>query len=509
MYPINMLDFFEDTARRNPDRIAIYDKDDAVAFGQLRARALALAEIIRDELGGDTARIIGMHAPKSAAAITMQLAILYSGNAYMNLNVNDPMRRQQAIVDTIHPALVLSSSPDFKPGNVKTVFYDYGGAPDRPRDEAAIAVRYQRLIDTDPMCVINTSGSTGVPKGIALSHRNFIDFMGAVRAEGLVGEAETAASLVPIVFDVYSFELCLLMAQAFTLVLVPHSLAAFPRRILELMAAKKVTFIFWVPTIMVNIANMKLLDAIGLPDLKQVWFIGEVFPTPHFNYWRTRLPHAQFANFYGPAEITIACFYHIANAVIPDGESIPLGKPLRNTAALILDEEGKEVRATGKLGELCIRGSGVSLGYCNDFEKTRGAFTQNPLNHSWPERIYHTGDLVAYNDKNDLIYKGRKDNMIKIRGYRVELGEIDRAAVALLEEVKNCCSVYSREKQKIALFYEAEKELEPASALKRLASGLPRYMLPSVLIRLEAMPMNANGKLDRKKCGELFQKMEN
>lgn len=507
MYPINMLDFFEETVKRQPTRISIHDNEEAITFAQLRNKALALAEVIREALDGKVTQIIGVHAPKSSSAVVMQLAILYSGNAYMNLNVNDPMLRQQAIVDTICPVLIISSTPDFRPQNVKTIFYDYKNAPASPQAEVPIAAYYQQLIDADPMCVINTSGSTGVPKGIALSHRNFIDFMGAVKTEGLVQEAGIAASLVPIVFDVYSFELCLLMAQAFTLVLVPHSLAAFPRRILELMIAKKVSFIFWVPTIMVNIANMKLLDSINLPDLRQVWFIGEVFPTPHFNYWRSKLPGVQFANFYGPAEITIACFYHIANVVIPDNESIPLGKPMRNTAALILDEEGNEVNIPGVLGELCIRGSGVTLGYCNDFEKTNRSFTQNPLNKSWPERIYHTGDLVAYNNKNDLIYKGRRDNMIKIRGYRVELGEIDRVAVALLEEVANCCSVYSKEKQKIALFYEAETDLEPASVLKRLASGLPRYMLPTVFIRLEALPMNTNGKLDRKKCSELFSEM--
>ena len=224
-----------------------------------------------------------------------------------------------------------------------------------------------------------------------------------------IGNNEVIGSLSPSVFDIYSFELCMLMAKGSTMVLLPGTLAAFPADLLKIMQQKQISFIFWVPTIMVNIANMDLLTKISLPDLKTVWFAGEVFPTKQFNYWKKQLPSARFVNLYGPIEITLDCTYFIIEREIRDDEPIPIGFPCRNTDILILNEQNISA-GINEEGELCVRGSSLAMGYYNNPEKTTAAFVQNPLNTSYPEIIYRTGDQVLMNDNGEIIFKGRKES---------------------------------------------------------------------------------------------------
>ena len=278
---------------------------------------------------------------------------------------------------------------------------------------------------------------------------------------------------------------------------IPDSLSAFPASILKLLEQHKVTFLFWVPTIMVNIANMDLLSQIQLPSLKTVWFAGEVFPTKQFNYWRKQLPQTLFANLYGPIEITLDCTYYIVEREIRDEEPIPIGYPCRNTDVLILDEDNRQVVKANEEGELCVRGTSLAMGYYNNPEKTSAAFVQNPLNHSYPETIYRTGDVVYVNDLGEIVFKGRKDTLIKHMGYRTELGEIEHIIINKLKLVRNGCVVYNFAQKEITLFYESEQEITPAEFRQKIGRELPKYMLPTVFHRLDELQRNTNGKIDR------------
>lgn len=242
---------------------------------------------------------------------------------------------------------------------------------------------------------------------------------------------------------------------------------------------------------------MGLLEQIKLPDLRLVWFAGEVFPTKQFNIWRKDLPQTKFANFYGPIEITLDCVYYNIERIIADDEPIPIGKPFRNTSILILDEDNHNITEQGKEGELCVRGTSLAMGYYNNPEKTSAAFVQNPLNHSYPEIIYRTGDVVFINQLGEIVFKGRKDSLIKHMGYRVELGEIEHVIINTLKLVKNGCVVYHYQKKEITLFYENPTEITPAEFRKAISNMLPKYMIPSVFIRLDEMQRNTNGKIDR------------
>ena len=242
---------------------------------------------------------------------------------------------------------------------------------------------------------------------------------------------------------------------------------------------------------------MNLLGQVNLPTLRLVWFAGEVFPTKQFNMWRHSLPQTKFANFYGPIEITLDCVYYNIEREIADDEPIPIGKPFRNTGILILDEFDTLVTEANKEGELCVRGTSLAMGYYNNPEKTSAAFVQNPLNKSYPEIIYKTGDIVFMNDYGEIVFKGRKDTLIKHMGYRIELGEIEHIIINTLKLVQNGCVVYNHKKKEIILFYESEKEITPAEFRKLIGQSLPKYMMPVVYIKLKELKRNTNGKIDR------------
>jgi acyl-coenzyme A synthetase/AMP-(fatty) acid ligase len=156
-----------------------------------------------------------------------------------------------------------------------------------------------------------------------------------------------------------------------------------------------------------------------------------------------------------------------------------------------------QLATTGEQGELCVRGTSLALGYYNDWEKTRKAFIQNPLNTSYPETIYCTGDLVCRNEQGEIIYLGRKDSQIKHNGYRIELGEIE-TAVHGTNMVDHCCVVYDSTNKRIAIFYQSEQELAMAEFRRSLLAVIPKYMIPTVFNRVEELRLSANGKIDRK-----------
>lgn len=497
---INIMDNFDNVARQHPGKTAVIDNGRSCSFCDLHASVVRNALRISSILGGGKNKIVAVMLPKSMETIVSDLAILYSGNAYMNLDANAPRLRLEAILAQTTPALIIAPAGAVPESNIPCIAIEdiRGDEMTKQMSEEARSLRGE-CIDTDLACLINTSGSTGVPKAVALAHRGFIDFMNAVDNAGLMLEKAIMGSLSPAIFDIFSFELCMLAIKGSSISLLPEKMAAFPVRLLQIMAETHVNFIFWVPTIMVNIANMDLLGKVELPDLKMVWFAGEVFPTAKFNYWRECLPEVVFANFYGPIEITLDCLYFVVKNKLPDNEPIPIGRPFANTSVLVLDDDDREILAgeMGREGELCVRGSSLALGYYRNPEKTAAAFVQNPLNHSYPEIIYRTGDIVAWNEAGDLMFLGRKDTLIKRYGYRIELGELEHVAVDELKLAHNCCALYYPQKQKIVLVYEAPEPVPDKELARKLATVLPRYMLPNEFRHVKEMPRNANGKIDR------------
>jgi len=290
----NLLNYFDQTVACYPDKTAIIDEDKTIVFSELSQRSRKLSWIISSMTEGVLCRPVAVYTKKCIGSVISDIAIMYSGNAYMNLDVKTPSVRIGGILSLIEPVLVITDDSNAKAlaemwPLEKTINLDEIDFDRLIDNQADIDKTLSSMIDTDPLCIINTSGSTGVPKGVVLNHRSFLDFTEWAKEVAGIGENEVIGCLSPIVFDIYSFELCMLMSRASIMVLLQESMAAFPARILQTLIDRKVTFIFWVPTIMVNIANMGLLEKLPLPDLATVWFAGEVFPTKQLNIW-SRFP---------------------------------------------------------------------------------------------------------------------------------------------------------------------------------------------------------------------------
>lgn len=498
----NLIEYFLETVSRFPDQIAVVENDLKIDFKTLYNKVFSLAEYILNK-GNILNEPIAIYLPKSINCVVANLGVMYTGNAYLNLDVKSPIQRICNILDLVTPKYVITTANYVDV--LKTVYDEQkiiiiDNIDFSERDLSNDNYYFKRLeeysLDTDMSCIINTSGSTGTPKSVALNHKSFIDFIEVSDDVFNFSTQEIIGSLSPVIFDIYSFELCLLMAKASCIVVLPEHLAAFPIKILEVLEKEKISFIFWVPTIMVNIANMDLLTKVDLSTLKLVWFAGEVFPTKQFNYWYKILINTKFANLYGPIEITLDCTYFIVDREFEDNEPLPIGIPYRNTDIIILTDDNRRV-VFGEEGELCVRGTSLALGYYNNPEKTAAAFVQNPLNNHYPEIIYRTGDIVAYNERGEIVFKGRKDTLIKHQGYRIELGEIEHVAVNTLKIVKNACCVYDRSNKEIVLIYENETEITPTILRTELLKSLPKYMIPSSFKFVEGMPRNPNGKIDR------------
>lgn len=498
---INLIEYFTDTVANKYDNTAVIDGERFITYAELDLKARALATVIIKECACIN-EPIALYLPKGIESVYSDIAITYSGNVYMNLDIKNPRERISNILALIKPKAIITDAihalnlSDIVPQSIKLINLEDISITDVKGIEF-FKEHLSSLIDVDPYCIINTSGSTGTPKGVVLNHRSFIDFMSQTLQEYNFSSSDVIGSLSPLIFDIYSYELCVMMAKGATMLVIPDTYSAFPVKILDLMRKYNVTYIFWVPTIMVNIANMNLLGQVNLPTLRLVWFAGEVFPTKQFNMWRHSLPQTKFANFYGPIEITLDCVYYNIEREIADDEPIPIGKPFRNTGILILDEFDTLVTEANKEGELCVRGTSLAMGYYNNPEKTSAAFVQNPLNKSYPEIIYKTGDIVFMNDYGEIVFKGRKDTLIKHMGYRIELGEIEHIIINTLKLVQNGCVVYNHKKKEIILFYESEKEITPSEFRKLIGQSLPKYMMPVVYIKLKELKRNTNGKIDR------------
>lgn len=499
-----VIDYFEKCALVNhADKVALVDGADPIGSYTFRdwgfyASCCAASIIAKTKAVN---RPIAVFLPKSAKTLIADLGILYTGNCYTNLDTSLPVQRTRSILENLQPDLIFTSA------EFLACLHDAGVADDKillmetiytnrtPADPQLLKEKLAAVIDTDPVCIINTSGSTGIPKGVVLSHRGIIDFIDWFNVKFPMDDGDVIGSLSPFFFDGYIVGLYMSMINGARIDIIPSELAMFPVRLAEYLSNKRISFIFWVPTVMVNIANVDAFNGLDLGCLKTVCFAGEVFPTKHLNYWRAKVPSACFINLYGPIEISVICTYYVVDREFAEDEMIPIGFPCSNTGLLVLNEEDMPT-GCGEPGELCVRGSSLAHGYWNDPEKTSRAFVQNPRNLHYPELIYRTGDIVYKNERGELVFVGRKDFQIKHYGYRIELGEIEGSAVAM-DEIDNACVLYDKSAKQIVLYYEAREELKVALIRSHLLKTLPKYMLPNVISRLAEMPRNPNGKIDR------------
>ena len=496
----NVTYWLDQTADRLPDKVAFADERKAVTFGELRSQARALAGQILAR--GFFKSPVAVYMEKGVDMLVSFMGAAYSCNFYSPIDIGMPASRVDEILEVLQPSLVITTAA------LRDTFAQYAYQGDYlifeeavllPEDGQIVDSARDRGIDTDLLYVLFTSGSTGIPKGVTISHRSVIDYIDWVTETFQITKEDTFGNQAPFYFDNSILDIYSTIKSGATTYIIPKNLFAQPVPLLEYLRENQINTIFWVPSALIVVAKLKAFRNVDLSDtLRRVLFCGEVMPNRQLNVWRKFLPNVLYANLYGPTEITDACTYYIVDREFSDDEPLPIGVPMANTDIIVLNGQDKPV-AEGEVGELCVRGTSLSMGYYNNPEKTGEVFVQNPLNPHVPEIIYRTGDLVKYNEYGELVYLSRKDFQIKHMGHRIELGEIE-TAVSSLEEIALCCCLYDEKRQKIVLFIE--EQLDKAYINERIARLVPEYMLPNKVITLETMPINANGKIDRVKLKE-------
>ena len=487
----------ERAAKLFADRPAVEDEVRTLTYKAYRAEARAIgSELLRR---GSAGKPVVFYLPKSADMLCGFMGAMYAGSPYAPVDSHIPMNRLEKIVESLEPSLIvtngdLAANLDGVPlENTRVALIEE--LQKAEIEDSLVDTALSKVVDSDPIYIMYTSGSTGTPKGVTIPHRGIIDYAHWVLDTFRFDETTVMANQAPFYFDNSTFDIYGSLLCGGKLILTPEVLMMFPVRLPEFLAEKEVTSIFWVPTVMINVANSGILETVSLPKLKNVSFCGEVMPNKQLNIWRRFLPHCTYANLYGPTEITDVCCYYVVDREFADTDPLPIGKACENMRVVILTEDNKAAKV-GEQGELCVIGSGVALGYWNNPEITNKVFVQNPLAGEYRERMYRTGDL-AYRDEDGLIqFCGRKDNQIKLKGNRIELGEIETAAMAV-EGVENAAAVFDAENELIALFVETQGTLPLRRFNLELKKHIPQYMLPGKLFPMEKLPHTANDKIDR------------
>ena len=500
----SVLPWLDETAKRLPNKLALQDISGNITYQEYRSKSLAIAYKIVELNKGEMKKPVVVYLEKGKEVLVSFMGVAYSGCFYSPIDTEMPQSRVDKILEVLKPEIVITTNKlktNFEKFNFYGSYIIYEETICSEEDETAVKPYTEKIVDTDLLYVLFTSGSTGVPKGVSICHRSVIDYTDWVTETFNITQKDTFGNQAPFYFDNSILDIYSCMKTGATLNIIPKKLFFQPVPLLEYIKYNKINTIFWVPSALIVVSKLKAFRNVDLSDtLKRVLFCGEVMPNKQLNIWRKFLPNVTYANLYGPTEITDACTYYIVDREFSDDEPLPIGIPMSNTDILVLNDEDKLV-TDDEVGELCVRGTSLAMGYYNNPEKTRSAFVQNPLNKAVPEIIYRTGDLVRYNEYREIIYISRKDFQIKHLGHRIELGEIETAISSLEEVTLNCC-LYDEKNQKIVLFVDAQVDRDYIK--ERIEKLVPEYMIPGKVIYLENMPINANGKIDRIKLKELM-----
>lgn len=497
----NVLEYLEQTWSRVPDKVAYANEKDTLTFKEVYDHSRAIGTFLAQK--GYYKEPVVVFMEKHPNAIASFYGVVYSGCYYVPIDEEMPRHRIELIFKTLDPRAMIADdkmAAVAKEFNYSGEIFLHDEIISTPPDGAQLDEIRSHAIDTDPIYIVFTSGSTGVPKGVIACHRSVIDYIEQLSEVLKVSGDTVFGNQTPLYFDACLKELYPTLKFGATAYLIPKQLFMFPVKLVEFLNEKKINTVCWVVSALTMISSMKTFDKVKPEYLTTIAFGSEVFPIKQYNIWKDNLPEATFINLYGPTEATGMSCYYVVDRDFALDDVIPVGRPFKNTDILLLDENDKEA-AFGMSGEICIRGAGVTLGYFRNPEKTAEAFVQNPLNPNYPETIYRTGDIGKYNERGELVFISRKDYQIKHMGHRIELGEIE-AVVNINDGIRSACCVFDDEKKKIVLYYTGD--IPKAELITFLKEKLPRYMIPNVTIRLDALPLTPNGKTDRKLLKQMY-----
>lgn len=519
------------SARKHCDRLALEVDDRALTYAALLSRAARLAAVMAGVTR--TAPLLGaVFAARSVAAYEGVLGTLLSGAGYVPLNPNLPDARNRHMLGTSGSTTLVVDSEcagrldetlagigrplcvlmpehdDVEPMAARHPMHRFVGSREI---DAMPPLEREPSVDVDAIAyLLFTSGSTGIPKGVMVSHRNVLSHLEVMWERYAITEHDRFSQMFELTFDLSVFDLFVSWGRGASLHCVPKSMLVFPD---EFIVAKQLTCWFSVPSVAMGLRRYRRLTPGSLASLRLSLFCGERLPAEVAASWQAAAPSSRVENLYGPTEVTIACTHYAWNdgsspAEVVDGV-VPIGRPFAGMSAAIVDDQLRLV-AEGEKGELCMRGPQVSPGYWQDEATTCQRYVAMPW-HSGPDnRWYRTGDLALVNSRGELVHCGRTDDQVKLRGHRIQLSEVEHALrVASASDLVAVLPFPSDEIGPTALTAVVSGvNTTDRALLAELHRALPSYMVPREIVFLDELPLSVNGKIDKRRLLEILAAMK-
>ena len=516
-----------ESAGRAPGRPAMASGERFLSYEELDrlSTQVARALLAQGVAPGDR---VGILALKSAASVVAVFGALKTGACYVPLDPKSPAGRLAAIMTDSGIAVVLAdegtaqqaaamaesvpqlrslivTGPHWGPEVSRTSGTLPPGLVVVPWDAVlagpAEALAADRAIDTDLAYILYTSGSTGAPKGVMISHRASLAFVEWAAACTSLGDQDRVCSPAPLHFDLSVFDVFATCRAAACMAVVPEMTSMFPARLAQWMERERISIWYSVPSVLTMLVTYGNLRGFDLSALRAIIFAGEVFPAKHLSGLMAELPGARYLNWYGPTETNVCTWYEVPPGSAALTAPVPIGQPCANTDAFAVTDEGRRVSEPGEEGELYVRGSALMRGYWGDPEKTHRMLVQNPFQAAYDEPAYRTGDLVKLDEEGNYVFLGRRDGMVKTRGYRVELGEVESALYghpAIREAVVlPVPDELLGSRLRAVISANGPGGLTREEVLDHCRRRLPGYMVPDVVEFRKALPRTSTGKIDR------------
>ena len=498
---MTVIDYLESAEARFPEKTAFSDGEKAISYRELldRSRRIATALIRRLSCVNQPVMVL---ADRNVESVVSFLGVAMSRNFYVPVDVSQPPQRIRAILEQMRPVAVVTT------GQAEAAFgapeglpvYAYADLAEEAEDAPLLSRLRRTCLDSDPLYAICTSGSTGIPKGVIKSHRSITSFIPVFAEIFHFSEADVFGNQAPFDFDVSAKDIYSTLYCGASAYIIPRVCFSMPKKLVEELDEKRVSTLIWSVSALCVAAGLNAFRHRVPGSIKRVLFSGEVMPVKMLNVWMRYYPDATFANLFGPTEVTGNSLYYIVDRKFQDTEKLPLGQAFPNGEVLFLNEKNEPIRP-GETGEICIVSTSLALGYYRDPERTAAAFVQNPLNDRYPERMYRTGDLAELREDGQYYFVARKDFQIKHMGHRIELEEIEIHLNAV-EGVTRASCLFDENRNKIVACYAGAPDR--AEIVEELKKSLPKYMIPNVFLRMEALPLNKNGKIDRQELRRMY-----
>lgn len=502
----NVLEWLETTVESMADKVAYTEENgDSYTFSQVIDKAMRIGCALK---GVSDNTPIAVVSGRHIHTITAFLGVVYSGHAYAPIDGKLPQGRLEAIFSLLSPHVVLTDSENFdriselidSMGKDDIQLVSYEEAVKAEIDDALLNEVREKMVSTDPLYVIFTSGSSGKPKGVMTSHQSLMYYIDSYNKVMNISKEDILGNQSPLDYIAAIRDIYLPLLTGCTSVIIPTEYFMQPGNLFDFMNERKITAVGWSVSALTIVSNLRGFEYSKPEYLKKVCFSGSVMPGSCISEWQKNCPGTKFVNQYGPTEATASCTYYEIDHQVEEGEVLPIGKEYTHYRVVLCNED-MTYTPKGEIGQICVMGPILALGYYNDSLRTSQSFINNPNNTSFDERMYLTGDYGRIREDGLLEFHGRMDRQIKHMGHRVELDEID-SVVLKSDLVDECISLYDPIKEKICLFYSGS--VQKKDVILMIREELPDYMVPRKCIMLERLPKLPNGKTDMSTLKEMM-----